>query len=119
MASFLSKFFGGSKSEKDVKVIFPTVKQINQFYEQFRSLSNDELRNKTQEFRIRIKEHLKEIDEAEYLKTLLKLTTAKWNNLASEQYLNRQAKTHAYLLQKGFEPALISQAIQQVRTENK
>jgi regulatory protein len=66
-----------------------------------------------------IKKGLKEIDEAEYLKTLLKLTTAKWNNLAHEQYLNRQAKTHAYLLQKGFEPSLISQAIQQVRTENK
>jgi preprotein translocase subunit SecA len=64
MASFLSKFFGGSKSEKDVKAILPVVKQINQFYEQYNSLSNDELRNKTVEFRVRIKEHLKEIDDA-------------------------------------------------------
>jgi regulatory protein len=66
-----------------------------------------------------IKKALKEIDEEEYFKTLLKLTTAKWNNLAHEQYINRQVKTQAYLLQKGFEPALISQAIQQLRTENK
>jgi preprotein translocase subunit SecA len=64
MASFLSKFFGGSKSEKDVRAIQPLVKQINQFYEQYHSLSNDELRNKTAEFRDRIKEHLKEIDDA-------------------------------------------------------
>ena len=64
MASFFSKFFGGSKSEKDVKAILPTVKQINEFYEQYQSLSNDELRNKTEEFRARIKEHLIEIDDA-------------------------------------------------------
>src|SRR4029079_6758292 len=64
MASFLSKFFGGSKSEKDVRTIQPLVKEINNFYEQFYSLSNNELRNKTNEFRARIKEHLKEIDEA-------------------------------------------------------
>jgi regulatory protein len=66
-----------------------------------------------------IKKALKEIDEEEYFKTLLKLASTKWNNLAAEQYLNRQAKTHAYLLQKGFEPALISQAIQELRSENK
>jgi preprotein translocase subunit SecA len=64
MANFFSNFFGGSKSEKDVKAILPIVKQINQYYEQYKSLSNDELRNKTLEFRARIKEHLKEIDDA-------------------------------------------------------
>src|SRR5690242_12702882 len=64
MASFFSTFFGGSKSEKDVKAIAPIVKQINQYFEQYRALSNDELRNKTVEFRVRIKEHLKEIDDA-------------------------------------------------------
>src|SRR5215213_35352 len=64
MASFISKFFGGSKSEKDVRVIQPLVKQINQFYDQYHSLSNDELRNKTAEFRGRIKQHLKEINDA-------------------------------------------------------
>ncbi|MGZ3853497.1 MAG: preprotein translocase subunit SecA, partial [Flavisolibacter sp.] len=64
MASILSKFFGGNKSEKDVKAIQPLVKQINEFYEQYNSLSNDELRNKTVEFRARITDHLKEIDDA-------------------------------------------------------
>ena len=64
MASFLSKFFGGSKSEKDVKTILPLVAKINQHFDAYQSLSNDELRAKTQEFRARIQEHLKEIDDA-------------------------------------------------------
>ncbi len=62
MLGFISKLFGGSKSEKDVKKIEPYVAKINQFFNSYQSLSNDELRNKTQEFRQRIKEHLKEID---------------------------------------------------------
>ncbi len=60
---FLNKLFGGNKSEKDVKVITPLVGQINSFFQQYQSLSNDELRAKTQEFKQRIKEDLKDIDE--------------------------------------------------------
>ena len=62
MLGFISKIFGGSKSEKDVKKIEPYVGKINQFFSSYQSLSNDELRNKTQEFRNRIKEHLADID---------------------------------------------------------
>ncbi|UAY52803.1 preprotein translocase subunit SecA [Ferruginibacter albus] len=62
MIGFLSKIFGGNKSEKDVKLISPQVEKINQFFASYQSLSNDELRNKTVEFRQRIKEHLAEID---------------------------------------------------------
>ena len=62
MLGFISKIFGGSKSEKDVKKIEPYVGKINQFFTSYQSLSNDELRSKTQEFRLRIKEHLSEID---------------------------------------------------------
>ena len=62
MAGFLSKLFGGSKSEKDVKKITPLVAKINQFFSQYQSLSNDALRNKTQEFRQRIQQHLTDID---------------------------------------------------------
>ncbi|MBK9939623.1 MAG: preprotein translocase subunit SecA [Chitinophagaceae bacterium] len=62
MLGFISKIFGGSKSEKDVKKIEPYVGKINQFFASYQSLSNDQLRNKTQEFRQRIKEHLSEID---------------------------------------------------------
>ena len=62
MIGFLSKMFGGSKSEKDVKAILPLVSKINQHFQAYQSISNDELRNKTQEFRKRISEHLKDID---------------------------------------------------------
>ncbi len=62
MLGFISKIFGGSKSEKDVKKIEPYVGKINEAFASYQSLSNDQLRNKTQEFRQRIKEHLSEID---------------------------------------------------------
>ncbi len=52
MAGFFSKIFGGSKSEKDVKKIEPYVKQINEFFRApINPSDNDQLRNKTQEFR--------------------------------------------------------------------
>jgi preprotein translocase subunit SecA len=60
--SFLSKLFGGSKSEKDVKRILPLVEKINQHFAALQLLTHDELRHKTQEFRQRIKEHLAGID---------------------------------------------------------
>jgi preprotein translocase subunit SecA len=62
MLKFISKLLGGNKSEKDVAKILPYVEKINQFYEQYLGISNDELRGKTQEFKQRIKEHLSEID---------------------------------------------------------
>ncbi|RYZ52661.1 MAG: preprotein translocase subunit SecA, partial [Sphingobacteriales bacterium] len=58
MIGFLSKIFGGSKSDKDVKRIQPIVAEVNRFYEEYKSLSHDELRNKTFEFRKRIQEHI-------------------------------------------------------------
>ncbi len=63
MIGFLSKIFGGNKSDKDVKQIQPRVAQINKIYGELQSLSHDELRNKTQEFRARIREYLKDTDE--------------------------------------------------------
>ena len=63
MAGLLSLLFGGNKSEKDVKKISPLVEKINAFYEEYKSLSNDELRGKTIDFRARIKEYLKDIDD--------------------------------------------------------
>ncbi|MBL0357318.1 MAG: hypothetical protein IPP72_10735 [Chitinophagaceae bacterium] len=63
MIGFISKLFGGNKSEKDVKKIQPQVGKINTFFEQYKSLSNDQLRNKTQEFKERIRQHLAAIDD--------------------------------------------------------
>ena len=63
-----------------------------------------------------IKLSLRQIEDEQYLATLLKLAEKKWLSIKGEHYLTRQAKTYAYLLQKGFEPALISKAISQLKS---
>jgi len=62
MLGIISKLFGGSKSEKDVKKITPQVEKINGFFAQYQTLSNDELRGKTVEFKQRIAAYLTKID---------------------------------------------------------
>jgi preprotein translocase subunit SecA len=63
MLSFISKLFGGNKSEKDVKKILPDVEKTKQFFAGYAQLSHDQLRAKTTEFKNRIKEHLSTIDK--------------------------------------------------------
>src|SRR5580658_540594 len=62
MLGFISKIFGGNKSEKDIKTIQPLVGQINEHFTAYQSLTNDQLRAKTVEFKGRIREHLLKID---------------------------------------------------------
>jgi preprotein translocase subunit SecA len=62
MLKLISKLIGGNKSEKDVKQLEPIVVKINQYFEQYQSFSNDDIRAKTIEFKQRIKDHLKDID---------------------------------------------------------
>ena len=78
MLKFLSKLFP-SKSDKDVQRLGPVVDVINEHFEKLASLTDDELRGKTVEFRQRIKEVTSEHDEAiaglrEQLKTNQELT---------------------------------------------
>ena len=61
MLKAFQKIFG-TKYDKDVKKYSPIVIQINEFYNSYTNLSNDELRNKSLEFRSRISEHLAGID---------------------------------------------------------
>jgi preprotein translocase subunit SecA len=63
MLGIISKLFGGNKSEKDVKKITPEVEKTNKFFAQYATLSHDELRAKTNDFKARIKSHLATIDE--------------------------------------------------------
>ena len=55
------KAFVGDKSQKDVKAIQPLVNKIKQFENSLMALSNDELRNKTVEFKEKIKKHIADI----------------------------------------------------------
>ncbi len=62
MLQIISKLFGGSKSEKDVKKIDHLVAVINGHFDSYKGLSNDELRAKTTEFKAKIKAYLAESD---------------------------------------------------------
>ena len=59
MLDFLKKIFNlKTKSEKDIEQILPVVEEINSIYSTLSSLSNDELRAKTLEFKKRIQEYI-------------------------------------------------------------
>lgn len=68
MFNFLKKLFGGSKQDRDMKDYRPRIAQMNAYFAEYQSLSLDELRGKTLEFRQRINDYLSEID-AEIEKT--------------------------------------------------
>ena len=61
MFDFIKKMFG-TKADRDVQSYMPLITEINRNFESYASLTNDELRQKTNEFRGRIKQHLEGID---------------------------------------------------------
>jgi preprotein translocase subunit SecA len=66
MLKFLKNTIGkifGTKFDKDFALYSPRVSVINDFYQQYQSLTNDQLRQKSLEFRSRIQSHLAGIDE--------------------------------------------------------
>ncbi|MCZ2458393.1 MAG: RecX family transcriptional regulator [Chitinophagales bacterium] len=58
-----------------------------------------------------IRKAMNQIDEKEYRQLLKKLAEKKYASLKNDQYLVRKKKTMDYLLQKGFESPLISEAL--------
>lgn len=58
-----------------------------------------------------IKKALKQIPEEAYMAKLEELTRERYESLKSEQYLIRKKKTSDFLMQKGYEPELISAAL--------
>lgn len=63
MLKFIQKLFGGTKADKDMALYRPYVAEINRYFEAYKSLSHDELRSKTLDFRIRINDYLSEFDK--------------------------------------------------------
>jgi regulatory protein len=62
-----------------------------------------------------IKNALLSIDPPDYAIILEKITLVKWNSLKKEPPITRQAKTIAFLMQKGFEFPLIRQAMAKIK----
>ena len=61
-----------------------------------------------------INKALKGIDENEYQKTLHQLAERKYELLKGEQYLVRKKKAMDYLLQKGYEPELVTRVVNEI-----
>ncbi len=61
MLGYLKKLFGGSKHERDVVSLWPIVAEINAHYEKLKDLTDDQLKEKTAEFRKHIDESTEEI----------------------------------------------------------
>ncbi|MCK4385608.1 MAG: preprotein translocase subunit SecA, partial [candidate division Zixibacteria bacterium] len=60
VTNLISKVFG-SKHQRDTKKILPIVEQINRIYEEYKNLSDEELKGKTEEFKQRIKERTNDL----------------------------------------------------------
>jgi preprotein translocase subunit SecA len=72
MLQFFKNLFG-SKHERDVKDLYPIVEEINRYMPSLEALTDEELRNKTAEFRQKIQEYTKATeDEIAELKEKLK-----------------------------------------------
>ena len=71
MANFISEIVGkffGKKSDRDVKEISPLVITINEFFNSYRNISNDELRTVSDKLKIKIREFVS--DEENQIKAL-------------------------------------------------
>ncbi len=62
MLQFLKKLFG-TKHERDILNLYPIVEKINEHYKNLQSLTDEELRAKTQEFRGIIAEAIRPLEE--------------------------------------------------------
>lgn len=79
--TILGKFLG-NKSERDIKEVSPVVEKVKKEFEQIQTISNDDLRNKTQELKQRIQEYIKPVqDQIDGLKS--KADTI--NNIAEKE----------------------------------
>ena len=89
MLDFLKKILP-NKKEKDIQKLIPIVEEINRYYEQLDSLSDEELKNKTPEFKQKIREAVADLeDEKEQL-----LAQLRESDLSSDEIieLNDQIK---------------------------
>lgn len=89
MLQFISRVFGGNKSEKDIKLINPLVQKINTHFDSYKGLTNDELRGKTSEFKARIKQHIAETDK-EILELKTKAESLPFNEIVQKDEIYQQ-----------------------------
>ncbi|HTF04014.1 MAG TPA: preprotein translocase subunit SecA, partial [Bacteroidia bacterium] len=94
-----SKLMGGSKSERDVKEIQPFVDEILKIYPTLSTLSNDELRNKTVEFRKQITEYIED-EEKEIAELRAKAEVPDVDIDEQEKYFNQIDEINKKVIKK-------------------
>ena len=100
MLKFLQSLVGGSKHEKDVKQLQPLVAQINEHFSGLAALSNDELRDKTRQFRERVIEAVADLraeaeEIRERLRTDLEMDHTERSNLYARLNANEREQFEA------------------------
>ncbi len=94
MLNILKKVFG-DKHAKDVKILSPVVEEINAEYEKIKDFSEDQLKNKTAEFKERIQQHTAEIRKSiDGLKERLQSDEDFDRNAAYDELDNLQEDLH-------------------------
>ncbi|MCX8080257.1 MAG: preprotein translocase subunit SecA [Bacteroidia bacterium] len=80
MLDFLKKIFG-TKSEKQIKLLRERVEQINQIFETYHNLSDDELRQKSSQLREEVRQALaaKEEEKQNYIQKAIALPETELN----------------------------------------
>ena len=99
------KQFLGNKSQRDIKEIIPLVDKALEFDEEFRKLSNDDLRAKTVEFRERIHQHI-EVKGQEIADLKTNLSSDEIEIEEKEKLYpsgNRSSSSHSYSDQNHFQ----------------
>ena len=61
-----------------------------------------------------IKKAMKQIDDEDYIKTIEKLVTKKYQELKKEQHFIRKRKTLNYMLSRGFEADLVNDELKKL-----
>ncbi len=91
MLNVFKKVFG-TKYDRDVKQYQGLIGEINNNFQSYQSLSNDELRNKTHEFKQKIADYLSEIDEE--IKSSKSNADNEQDLLAREEIFNKIDETY-------------------------
>lgn len=56
LSTILVKLFGGTKNERELKKLLPIVEQINNYFEKFKGLKEEDFKKRTEDFKKRISE---------------------------------------------------------------
>lgn len=105
--SFLSKIFGGTHTENYKKFV-PLVARVNDFEESMKSLSDEGLRAKTDEFRAKIKEATAGLDDKDSIRAK---TESVLEDIKAEAFALVREASRRTLGQRHFDVQLIGGAV--------